>query len=180
MRVAAVRLAAAAGGLDGDFLQRADGAVDVHEAQLAAQVEASHVRLVDAFRGLGQGLHPRCELVGIVPERFPLDLAGLGREGAGLYRTRVDVGPYERGGIVHQKPLPWMRRGRWRFGHRHCRPNPRICMQEGSNFLCPAHIVFWARSAFKVRKEFYAGVVSCWGVSEQVLFRKCEAKLQLI
>ena len=53
-------------------------------------------------------------------------------------------------------------------------------MQEGSNFLCPAHIVFWARSAFKVRKVFYAGVVSRWGVSEQVLFRKCEAKLQLI
>lgn len=52
--------------------------------------------------------------------------------------------------------------------------------RRGSDFLCPAHIVFWARSAFKVRKEFYAGVVSCWGVSEQVLFRKCEAKLQLI
>ena len=52
--------------------------------------------------------------------------------------------------------------------------------RRASNFLCPAHIVFWVRSAFKVRKEFYAGVVSCWGVSEQVLFRKCEAKLQLI
>ena len=24
-----------------------------------------------------------------------------------------------------------MRRGRWRFGHLYCRPNPRICMQEG-------------------------------------------------
>ena len=36
-----------------------------------------------------------------------------------------------------------MRRGRWRFGHLYCRPNPRICMQEGlPTFLCPAHIVF--------------------------------------
>ena len=35
-----------------------------------------------------------------------------------------------------------MRRGRWRFGHLYCRPNPRICMQEGlPTFSCPAHIV---------------------------------------
>ena len=35
-----------------------------------------------------------------------------------------------------------MRRGRWRFGHFYCRPNPRICMQEGlPTFSCPAHIV---------------------------------------
>ena len=36
-----------------------------------------------------------------------------------------------------------MRRGRWRFGRLYCRPNPRICMQEGlPTFSCPAHIVF--------------------------------------
>ena len=46
------------------------------------------------------------ELAGLVPERFPLDPAGLGREGAGLYRARVDVGSYESGSIVHRKPLP--------------------------------------------------------------------------
>ena len=35
-----------------------------------------------------------------------------------------------------------MRRGRWWFGHLYCRPNPRICMQEGlPTFSCPAHIV---------------------------------------
>lgn len=106
MRVAAVRLAAAVGGRLVHLRHRADDAVDAHGAQLAAQVEAGHARLVDAFRGLGQGLYPRCELAGLVPERPPLDLAGLGREGAGLYRARVDVEPYESGSIVHRKPLP--------------------------------------------------------------------------
>ena len=33
------------------------------------------------------------------------------------------------------------RHGRWRFGHLYCRPNSRICMQEGlPTFSCPAHI----------------------------------------
>ena len=43
-----------------------------------------------------------------------------------------------------------MRRGRWRFGHLYCRPNPRICMQEGlPTFLCPAHIVCAMRNMNK-------------------------------
>ena len=106
VRVAAVRLPAAVGGRPVHLRHRADDAVDAHGAQLAAQVEARHSRLVDAFGGLGQGLHPRGELAGLVPERFPLDLAGLGHEGAGLYRAGVDVEPYESGSIVHRKPLP--------------------------------------------------------------------------
>ena len=106
LRVAPVGLAAPVGGGLVHLGHRADDAVDAHGAQLAAQVEAGHARLVDAFRGLGQGLYPRCELAGLVPERPPLDLAGLGREGAGLYRARVDVEPYESGSIVHRKPLP--------------------------------------------------------------------------
>ena len=106
MRVAAVRLAAAVGGRLVHLRHRADDAVDAHGAQLAAQVEAGHARLVDASRGLGQGFHPRCELAGLVPERFPLDLARGRHESAGLYRARVDVEPYESGSIVHRKPLP--------------------------------------------------------------------------
>ena len=106
VRVAAVRLAAAVGGRLVHLRHRADGAVDAHGAQLAAQVEAGDARLVDAFRGLGQGLYPRCELAGLVPERFPLDLARGRHESAGLYRARVDVEPYESGSIAHRKPLP--------------------------------------------------------------------------
>ena len=106
MRVAAVRLAAAVGGRPAHLRRRADGSVGAHGAQLAAQVEAGDARLVDAFRGLGQGLYPRCELAGLVPERFPLDFARGRHEGAGLYRARVDVEPYESGSIVHRKPLP--------------------------------------------------------------------------
>ena len=106
MRVAAIRLAAAAGGGLVHLRHRADDAVAAHGAQLATQVEAGHARLVDASRGLGQRLHPRCELAGLVPERFPLDLARGRHESAGLYRARVDVEPYESGSIVHRKPLP--------------------------------------------------------------------------
>ena len=106
MRVAAVRLAAAVGGGPVHLRHRADDAVDAHRAQFPAQVEAGDARLVDAFRGLGEALHPRSDLAGLVTERFPVDLARGRDEGAGLYRAGVDVEPYESGSIVHRKPLP--------------------------------------------------------------------------
>lgn len=75
-----------------DWVKRADAA-DVHGAQLPAQVEAGHARLVDAFRGLRQGLYPRCELVRLVPKRFPLDLAGFGREAQTFIERTWTSGP---------------------------------------------------------------------------------------
>ena len=50
-----------------------------------------------------------------------------------------------------------MRRGRWRFGHLYCRPNPRICMQEGlPTFSCPAHIVLtYISDAFCPRRRLF-------------------------
>lgn len=53
-------------------------------------------------------LHLRCELAGLVPERLPLGLAGLGREGAGLYRAGVHVEPYEGGSIIGSSEAPSM------------------------------------------------------------------------
>ena len=104
--VAVVCLSAVVGGGPVHLRHRADGAVDARAAQLAVRVEAGDARLVDAFGGLGQGFHPRGELAGPVPERPVLDLARGRREGAGLYRSGVDVEPYEGGSIVHRKPLP--------------------------------------------------------------------------
>ena len=75
-----------------DWVKRADAA-DVHGAQLPAQVEAGHARLVDAFCGLRQGFYPRCELVRLVPKRFPLDLAGFGREAQTFIERTWTSGP---------------------------------------------------------------------------------------
>ena len=52
-----------------------------------------------------------------------------------------------------------MRRGRWRFGRLYCRPNPRICMQEGlPTFSCPAHIVLSRRGCARVADMLDSGV----------------------
>ena len=53
----------------------------------------------------GEALYLRCELVGLVPERLPHDLARGGLEGTGLYRAGLCVEPYESGSIVHRKLL---------------------------------------------------------------------------
>ena len=106
LRVAPVGLAAPVGGGLVHLGHGADDAVDAHGAELAAEVEARHARLVDAFGGLGQRGDPRGDLAGLVAERFPGRLARLRDERAGLNRPGVDVEPYESGSIAHRRPLP--------------------------------------------------------------------------
>ena len=65
-----------------------------------------YIRLVDAFRGLERGPYPRCELAGLIPERFSLDLAGLGHEGVGLYRAGVHVDLMNVVALFIARPLP--------------------------------------------------------------------------
>lgn len=54
------------------------------------------------------------------------------RANTGLYRARLDVQPYESDSIVHRE-APSMNAGRPQavLDTFHCRPNPRICMQDG-------------------------------------------------
>lgn len=105
-RVAPVGLAAPVGGGLVHLGRGADDAVGAHRVQLAAEVEARHARLVDAFGGLWQRGRPRGDLAGLVAERFPDRLARLRDERAGLHRPGVHVQPYESGSIAHRRPPP--------------------------------------------------------------------------
>ncbi len=103
LRVAPVGLAAPVGGGLVHLGHGADDAVDAHRVQLAAEVEARHARLVDAFGGLGQRRGPGGDLSRLVPEGFPDGLARFRDERAGLHRPGVHVEPYESGSIVHRE-----------------------------------------------------------------------------
>lgn len=107
------------------------------------QVEPRDPGLVHAP---GPGVHgpdPPRDGPGVVAEGRGAHLPGHDVEGDGLYRAGVDVEADEGGSIEHGSPFHECgAAAAAELDTHHCRPNPRIFMQQGlSMFLCPAHIV---------------------------------------
>ena len=126
LRVAPVGLAPAVGAGPLHPGDRADDAVEAERAQRPAQVEARHPGLVDRLRGL-EGERPPRDRRGVVGERRVRHLPGHRVEGAGGYRSGVDVETYGCGILVHREPLSSHCGARPRLVVRPLSPDPRSC-----------------------------------------------------
>lgn len=140
--VAVVLPAPVRAGLD-HLRDGADRAADPQSGEPLLQVEPRDPGLVHA-PGLGvHGPDPLRDGPGVVAEGRGAHLPGHDVEGDGLYRAGVDVEADEGGSIEHGSPFHECgAAAAAELDTHHCRPNPRIFMQQGlSMFLCPAHIV---------------------------------------